>query len=275
MRSVGPLSMFTLDERPEFARNVARLSGRIWQGAEFIQHDEVVNRYWGGLFDLFAAFQLVLCDEAGTVVAAGQTIPLAWDGTVADLPSGVGAVLERATRDRGTRPPNTLSALLALVEPERQGDGLSRQVLAGMKAIAARRGFSTLIAPVRPTCEEPVSAGSHGALHPLDSARWRARSIPGCARTGGSERRSWPSLPSSMLVTGTVAEWEGWTGMAFPESGDYVVPAALVPVRIDRERDLGRYEEPNVWMRHPSRPADAWAAGRLPVRLSHPGRLGP
>jgi len=47
-----------------------------------------------------------------------------------------------------------------------------------------------------------------------------------------------------------VAEWEGWTGMAFPETGDYVVEGALVPARIDRERDLGLYVEPNVWMRH-------------------------
>jgi hypothetical protein len=28
------------------------------------------------------------------------------------------------------------------------------------------------------------------------------------------------------------------------------VPGALVPVRIDRERDVGTYVEPNVWMRH-------------------------
>lgn len=54
-----------------------------------------------------------------------------------------------------------------------------------------------------------------------------------------------------MTVTGTVGEWEGWTGMRFPESGPYVVPGALCPVRMDLERDLGTYEEPNVWMRHP------------------------
>lgn len=53
-----------------------------------------------------------------------------------------------------------------------------------------------------------------------------------------------------MVITGTVAEWEEWTGMMFPESDAYVVPGALVPVRIDRGRDLGLYEEPNVWMRH-------------------------
>ena len=55
-----------------------------------------------------------------------------------------------------------------------------------------------------------------------------------------------------MVVTGTVAEWEGWTEMALPESGVYVVSGALVPIEIDRERDEGAYVEPNVWMVHPS-----------------------
>ncbi|MEW6060072.1 MAG: N-acetyltransferase, partial [Actinomycetota bacterium] len=54
----------------------------------------------------------------------------------------------------------------------------------------------------------------------------------------------------SMTVTGTVADWETWTGMAFPDSAPYVVPGALVPIVIDHEHDEGRYVEPNVWMRH-------------------------
>jgi hypothetical protein len=53
-----------------------------------------------------------------------------------------------------------------------------------------------------------------------------------------------------MVVTGTVAEWEEWAGLAFPESGRYVVPGALDLVEIDRERDLGLYAETNLWMRH-------------------------
>ena len=56
----------------------------------------------------------------------------------------------------------------------------------------------------------------------------------------------------SVVVTGTVAEWEEWTEMALPESGAYVVAGALVPIEIDRERDAGVYVEPNVWMVHPS-----------------------
>jgi hypothetical protein len=53
---------------------------------------------------------------------------------------------------------------------------------------------------------------------------------------------------AAMRVTGTVAEWERWTGLAMPESGYYDVPGALVPVAIDR--DLGHYLEPACWMRH-------------------------
>jgi hypothetical protein len=58
-------------------------------------------------------------------------------------------------------------------------------------------------------------------------------------------------MPESLVVAGKVSDWAEWTGMSFPESGPYVVPGALQPVQIDRERDAGRYEDPNVWMRHP------------------------
>ena len=47
-----------------------------------------------------------------------------------------------------------------------------------------------------------------------------------------------------------MADWESWTGMAFPETGDYVVAGALEVVSIDREADTGLYVEPNVWVLH-------------------------
>jgi hypothetical protein len=56
--------------------------------------------------------------------------------------------------------------------------------------------------------------------------------------------------PGALIVEGTVAEWEVWTGIVFPDSGSYVVEGALVPVEIDRGEGVGRYVEPNVWMRH-------------------------
>jgi hypothetical protein len=54
-----------------------------------------------------------------------------------------------------------------------------------------------------------------------------------------------------LMSAGTVAEWEQWTGMRFPESGEYIIPGALQPAQIDRENDTGRCDDPNVWMRHP------------------------
>ena len=88
------------------------------------------------------------------------------------------------------------------------------------------------------------------------------RKIPGRPTVKGEALKGWLRVhrrmgtqvlrvaPRSMLVTGTISEWESWTDMRFPESGEYVVPGALQPVVMDVERDTGTYEEPNVWMRH-------------------------
>ena len=54
-----------------------------------------------------------------------------------------------------------------------------------------------------------------------------------------------------MVVVGTVAQWEAWTTLKFPDSGRYTVHGGLVPVKIDRRMNGGRYVEPNVWMLHP------------------------
>lgn len=56
--------------------------------------------------------------------------------------------------------------------------------------------------------------------------------------------------PLSLRITGTTTEWEDWTGMPFPDTGDYWFPGGLTTVHIDREADRGSYWEPNVWMRH-------------------------
>lgn len=51
-------------------------------------------------------------------------------------------------------------------------------------------------------------------------------------------------------MTGTVAQWEQWTGMQLPDSGDYVIPDGLSILQIDRDTDAGTYTEPNVWTQH-------------------------
>ena len=228
---------------------------RVPIGAEewpkFIHHGDVTNRYWDALFEVLPEFQFALYDEASDeVVAKGQTAPVAWDRTLDGLPGGVDDVLEQALADGPSREPNTLCALVAVVRREHQGKGLSSRVIQGMAALASRHGLGELIAPVRPTMKERYP------LTPMDRyIRWtRQDGLPFDPWIRVHHRLGAEILavaPHSLVVTGAVAEWEEWTGMAFSETGDYVVPGAVQPVAIDRERDLGRYDDANVWMRHP------------------------
>jgi len=248
----APPGAFTLGERPDLEKGVHRLIASLWpREMEYIHHDAVCERHWGALYRDFAEFQPVLCDADGAVIAAGFTIPLRWSGRVHDLPSGVDGALERGVRGRARGwPPTTLSALLAAVAPDRQGRGHSARVIRAMRSIAARHGLRELIAPVRPTLKHRYP------MTPMSRyVGWR--------RADGQAFDPWVRLhrrlgarilrvaPRSMVVTGTVAQWEAWTSMKFPASGRYVVPGALTPVTIDRWKDRGRYVEPNLWMLHP------------------------
>ena len=119
-----------------------------------------------------------------------------------------------------------------------------------MGRFAVERELGALIVPARPTWK------SRYPLTPMDRyAYWtRKDGLPfdPWIRTHvrlGAELLT--VAPESLRITGTVAEWEGWTGMAFPESGDYVIPRGQVPLKIHRDADQGVYVEPDVWLRHP------------------------
>jgi hypothetical protein len=136
-----------------------------------------------------------------------------------------------------------------LIDRRLHGGGMSSLMLSEMRRIAAAAGFADLVAPVRP---------SFKSLYPLTPMEryvaWRTNAdlpfdpwLRVHARAGASVIRV---CPESMVIPGTVADWQGWTGMRFPETGTYVVPGALQPIQIDIESDSGIYVEPNVWMHH-------------------------
>ena len=93
----------------------------------------------------------------------------------------------------------------------------------------------------RPATRHPGDLRRHRAPAPLDPwlrTHWRL---------GGTIIAT---APRSQTMTGTVAEWEAWTGMALPATGDYVIPRGLSILHIDTGQDRGSYTEPNVWVRH-------------------------
>jgi len=240
--------LFTAAERPDLWERAYEQIVGVWP--KYNEQGDVLGQHWSRLDQDFADTQLVLYDEeADTALAHGHTIPCRWDGTVEGL-GGIDDVMSGAVRlfDEGGEP-NTLSALAIEIPPAHQGGGLARTMIGGMRDIAARRGFGSLIAPLRPTWKERYP------LTPIERyAAW--------TREDGLPFDPWIRLhvrlgaellapvPRSLHITGTVAEWEEWVELPLPESGTYVFPRGLAPLEVDREADLCEYWEPNVWVRH-------------------------
>ncbi|HSK15933.1 MAG TPA: hypothetical protein VK915_07155 [Gaiellaceae bacterium] len=239
----------TASERPDLWERSQEEVRDVWP--EYQLHGDVLNVYWGRLWEDFLDFQLAVHDdERDLTIAQAHTIPFAWDGSVESLPAGIDGLMEDAFRllEEGGRA-NALSALAIEVTPSEQRRGLSGELVEAMRGLAARHELGGLVAPLRPTWKERYP------LTPIERyAAW--------TRDDGLPFDPWIRLhvrlgaeilapePESLRITGTVAEWEAWTEMAFPESGTYVFPFGLAPLEVDREADLGAYWEPNVWVLH-------------------------
>jgi hypothetical protein len=82
-------------DRPELWQQNTQLSDEVWP--EYNVHGEVVSRYWPLLYERFADYQFVSYDEEfEAVLAEGQTIPCAWDGTVEGLGPGIDDTMTNA-----------------------------------------------------------------------------------------------------------------------------------------------------------------------------------
>ena len=245
-RAPAWLEVFSAEERPQ-SWELAQTEGTfpdVWP--EYNHHGDNAGAYFGELYPRFARYQALFVDgRSGALAARARTVPFEWDGTLDDLPHGIDAVGMRAISPVGA--PTALSALAAEVAPSYRGLGLSGVVMQVMAAIAASTGLSPLVAPVRPSWKDRYP------LVPIERyAAWvRQDGLPFDpwlrvhARLGGRVLRC---EPRSMQVTASVRDWEAWTGMTFPEDGDYVFPGGLALLNISG--GSGSYWEPNVWVQH-------------------------
>jgi hypothetical protein len=243
------LEIVLYSERPELRDRSGDAFEDVWP--EYNLHGDVMNEYWGSLYADFSEFQFVLYDDDNDeVVAEGHTIPCKWNGSAEGIPAGIdGLIVEGFALKREGDRPNTLSALAVEIPPRHQVRGLSAVMLDSMRGIAQEHEFANLIAPVRPSWKDRYP------LAPIERyARWtRDDGLPFDPWIRVHQRMGAEIIkpePRSLIITGTVAEWERWTQMAFPETGEYVFPKGLAPVTIDVGADTGIYWEPNVWIAH-------------------------
>lgn len=236
-------------DRPDYRDLIGDVVHDVWP--EFMLHDPVSDEHWDGLFAEFVEYQFALLNQDGVIAAFANSAPLHWTDPVEGLPDDGWdwAMIRSAADHKEGRMPTVLCGLQIAVTPAHQGGGVSRIMLNHMVDLARAHGLRHVVIPVRPSIK------SRYPLTPIERyiAWQRDDGLPFDpwlrvhVRAGG---RIVKPCTQAMRIPGTVAEWEAWTGMRFPESGDYIVPGALSPVRIDVEQDAGLYIEPNVWVAH-------------------------
>ena len=237
-------------DREDYRDQAGDLSEVCWP--EFMLHDPIANESWHELFDRFEDYQFALWDtETNRMAAMGNSLPFHWDKDLSELPEGGWdwVFLQAIENHKNGVVPNIQSAIQIAIHPDYQSQGLSTLMVKAMRAIGASKGFKNLVAPVRPnqksqypliSIDDYITWQTDDGL-PFDAwlrvhVRVGARIIKPCHQ--------------AMTIRGTRAKWEEWTKLKFPQSGEYVIPGALNPMKMDVEKDEGVYVEPNVWLVH-------------------------
>lgn len=245
------LKIVSLAERPDLLDALWAMPS-LWP--EFMGRDLVSNLGYAWMAAEIPEYVSLALDEDGQVVARSFSVPFALgaEGRDGVLPErGWDQVLAWAMLDRRDgRKPDTVSAIEISVAREHLGRGLSGRMLASMRDRAGERGFTEVVAPVRPS-------GKHlEPRTPMAEYAFRTRPEDGLpqdpwlrvhVRAGGVIDSV---APASMTISGSVQQWRRWTGLPFDGDGPVEVPFALTPVRCDASHGYAVYIEPNVWVRH-------------------------
>jgi hypothetical protein len=243
------MKIFSLAENEMLIGAFSEINKKSWPNF-LLEGSEPVPYCWPTIMSAFDFGQLILVDDTGRTAAVANSVPIYWDGTLAGLPLGWDdAVVNSISGLESNTKCNTLIALSITISPDHMGKGLSYTILDEVKKAAVRSGFKYMIVPVRPSMK---------AMYPLvsmdDYINWKDKDnsvfdpwIRAHIKSGGKILRI---CPGSMTVKAAISSWENWTGMKFPQNGEYIVPKALNPVKIFLEQDLGLYIEPNVWVQH-------------------------
>lgn len=231
---------------PEQRKIHNEITGPLWP--EFMFHDPISNANWGNLYELFGEYQITVFID-GEAAGMANCIPFYWGGAVEDLPEeGWDWAMLKGCEDNSLKEkPNTLCGIQIGIGKKYQGKGLSYLLVQEMKSIAQSKNFKSLVIPVRPNLKSKyplISIDNYiewkdSRGFPFDPwlrvhVKQGARIIKVCHK--------------AMYIPGKIEDWEEWTGMKMPESGDYVIDGALVPVKVDTIKNTGEYIEPNVWM---------------------------
>jgi GNAT superfamily N-acetyltransferase len=230
---------------------VYRLSQEAWPGFLVGESDipEPTLKFQISLRDFQERFRAFGIRETatGTLIAFIQAVQVKIDLSARDLPDDG---YRFSIHDAAIRSPkNCLSLVEASVDPRFRGRGLSRHLISRAKREARAMGFTTMIAPVRPTLKSQspdVPFADHCRRKRADGRLFdpwlRAHVESGAVIQN--------ICNNSVRVRATLAKWREWTGLDLVTPGSQDLSGALAPMMVDLDAGIGTYVEANVWVRY-------------------------
>ena len=241
-------------ERPDLAEVAMRLGGIGDSGGDFTYQGagyQMVNvdrylRHWPRYF--------LVAIEGDTPIARALGVPVEFPAADREeLPDrGWDQAIQWAAEDvMDGRTPTVLCGVEIVIAPHVRGNGLASVLVAALKTCAAKAGLRTVYGPVRPFGKEaePDAPMAEYVTRRRPDGRLADRWLRTHERLGA---RMIKVCPSSLTVTGSIAEWFDWTGVHLAD-GENLIPGAIAPVYASTRHDHGIYVEPNVWFEHPIR----------------------
>ncbi|MEA2096068.1 MAG: GNAT family N-acetyltransferase [Candidatus Cloacimonadota bacterium] len=242
------IKFVTTKDRSDLIEKGDEIVVQVWP--EFMLHDAVANEYFFQLYSAFPEYQFWLVDGK-EIVGIGNSIPIYWKDKLENLPEeGWDWALKKGFDDSKTGiKPNLLCGLSVTINPKFQGKGFSTKMINSMVQIGKRNNLESLIIPVRPTQKKQYSELSMDdyIIQRRDDGLLSDPWLRIQEKLGGKIIKV---CSKAMDIRGSVQDWKNWTGLDFPQSGNYKIDGALKQVDIYLENDEGIYIEPNVWVAH-------------------------
>ena len=239
----------TCEEHPALFDASVDLENETWDNLSFLDFTSAHHAHYDALLKRFPEYRLCMIElESGEMVATGMCVPLhVPDDTV--LPrEGWDWIVDTAIAQGGSNA-NTLGALSISVPEQHRHKGFARDMINAMRALAAMKNLSRVIAPVRPSakCQHPFVPMQQYVGWQDERGRvfdpWlRSHVAVGGNIVGVCDR--------SMVVEQPIEFWKPWTRSNLDREGGVPFDGALAPLDVDLSAGVGRYVEPNVWVTH-------------------------
>ncbi|MGB4865199.1 MAG: transferase [Hyphomicrobium sp.] len=238
----------TRADSPDLKKAACSIEQAAWSDLGYLNYTRSGYELYTRLLEDFADYQLCLVDEArGYPVAVANCVPIKCSG-LDELPAeGWDWLVENAAECQINGSANMLGALAVSVPSIYRSMGYARIMIRALLELSQRKGLNGLVVPVRPS-----SKAQHPTVSIDEYITWTDQEgrpydpwLRSHIYSGGKIVRP---CERSMVVHEHIGFWENWSKRKFDCSGRYEVRGALVPVEIDLARNVGSYEEPNVWV---------------------------